>query len=241
MNRHIVLVLCCLSLESVQAGGVARLTIEPGVTLITKHNAAPVTKAPAPLTRKKHHSSVIFQGLAQSCQQLGTVVAANNKKEKQQGVINLLGTMFNVAAQLAAPTTPQPNTQTATDQATQQTQQPQSTQVAPALTKLTKALLEEFETLLVKSDITLLPILATFKSLKTTEEQEAFIQGVLSLPTGAKDYLNELFTALQAYFQINVSEILDYVKESLFTALDQTDAQPTQPVEAQQEQKVHAS
>lgn len=50
--------------------------------------------------KDKQNIATIFAGLAGSCAHVGEIIAAQTDREKKQGILNLLGTIFTVAAQL---------------------------------------------------------------------------------------------------------------------------------------------
>lgn len=203
---------------------------------ITNINAnAPTSEV---INKKHNHATpIILQGLAQTCSNVGTVVAAENKKEKQQGVLNVLGTLFSVAAQLSAQNN---NQQTQV----QQQQQPQLQQVgqtgaatqqqvdpnfAKKMCQVTCDLLNELEAeTFYKSTSELPTTLAWIKSMETQEEKEDVVTLLLSSAGHAKQYLQDLFTAASTYLYNKFGQVA--LAMQAFVGYQQTQQAPQAPV-----------
>jgi len=171
--------------------------------------------------RKSNNAAVILQGIAQSCTQLGTVVAAENDKAKQQGILNIMGTVFNVAAQLAYH---QPKESVQVAQSAQQAQATAVSQqtkaiLAGQLAQITHVLLKELDKPQCKSVKNLSPLLTFLKDVPTQQEQELLISVVLSINSVALPYIQQLFQALQAYVDNNFSGLITEMQNQMIESV----------------------
>lgn len=193
----------------------------PNVKIVTISNDTPPENQVQ--TRKKHTAvPILLQGLAQSCNNLGTVVVANNQKEKQQGILNILGTVFNTAAQLSTPqnnqttqiivVAPQPNTQQPSNNVQPQpTPEPLPTKLA----YLTDLLITELKATPLKDQSQLPPTLALINGLDSTEKKLSAINLLLSSQQTAQQYLSELFTLVGTYINEHIPELMLAIKEQI--------------------------
>lgn len=85
----------------------AQVTFGPGVLLVcdgtTIETFDPAELLSEDATRgkkEKQNIATVFAGLAGSCAHVSEIVAAQSDREKKQGILNLIGTIFSVAAQL---------------------------------------------------------------------------------------------------------------------------------------------
>lgn len=195
-----------------------------------------------PLTRKhKNTVTVLLNGLAQSCVFLGNIFSANNTQEKQQGMLNVAGTVLAVAAQLA-----ERHEKIATHQATLATEQQATStpaleqqavlaeeqQLAPAtkmhidtsqedvelvlrLAALTICLITEAENHQLKDPVQLPPMLSLIRSMPTQAERHELIKIMLSSSSHAIQYLTELFTTLHHYVQAKGSQFAELIRDQI--------------------------
>lgn len=207
------------SVISPTAHSMAIINIEPETNVFVQpqefHNDDLNKKT---LTRKKQTAATLFGGLAQASAQLTQVLTTENKKEKQQAILNLINTAFNTAAQLAA-TTQNQLTQQASDSSVNTQQQPQqgtetNQQLATKLTDLSNILIHEIETPGTKEAQTQLPItLELLKNIQTDAERNLLISSYLSSPNTAKQFIDELFGTIQTYIQKELTLIFDAIKK----------------------------
>ena len=160
-------------------------------------------------TRKKNTATIIFQGLAQSCVHAGQIVVAEEQKEKQQGVLNVLGTFFNVASQLAAPT------KSETESISMEEQQETIQKATKQLTQLTRTLLDALKQESQKSIVPLPPTLNFINALPSLALQEEQIANILSSSPHSRNYLEELFSTLQSYLAQYLPQLIQSFKESI--------------------------
>lgn len=138
----------------------------------------------------KQTVSVIFQGLSQSCAQLGQVVAAQTEQEKQQGALNIMSTVFGVVAALSA----QPKNQN-----------PLPDHVTVKLADLTTLLVDELDK--SPSRAPLSDLLALIKKLPMQADRRAMVKIILS-SVHAEQFLRQLCTALQDYLVHHMPDLL---------------------------------
>ncbi len=181
------------------------------------------------LTRKKNNNaSLVLQGLAQSCTHLGTVIAADNKKEKQQGLLNILGTVLGTAAGLSAhnnaqqvvqqqPVAVQQGEQPLTP--AQPVQQQKNNQLATKLVDITTALLNEVDNEFEFGTRALPSMLSLIKEMRTQEEKEHLIASLLTSPAATRQFMDELFVTIMGYVQDVMPMVMDDIKEDFIKAL----------------------
>jgi hypothetical protein len=199
------------------------LYISPETTFIVKSQSNDLQ------TRKKHFGvSNLLNGLAQTCNQTGQLIVAEDKKQKQQAALNILGTALSTAANVITP--PQGQPQQNQPQPEQQTaQQPDNSQLATKLAVLAEALLHEHETEPVKG-IEQLPLtMSLIKSLKNMAQKEAFIEQLLSSPTTAKQFIKDLFDMLELYAKQNLPALIDFIQENILQELAKPNTPTTEP------------
>jgi hypothetical protein len=236
MKKLGMIVAGALCVSSIHAG---EFIIGSGLTISMGSDGITITAPPADeiedadvLTRKKNNNAaMVLQGLAQSCAHLGTVVAANNQKEKQQGILNILGTILGTAAQLSAHnqgtdqqqpvtvqivqpvTTPQP--------IQQQEQQSQTNQLTTKVIDITVALLDEVERDDAQCLRALPTMLSLVKTMRTYEEKERLISALLTSPEATRQFMDELFTAIIGYVHEALPVVMEDIKEDFVKALAQ--------------------
>jgi len=74
---------------------------EPLLTMNADQLNALLGEENADMLTRKFGKKLFFAGLAQACGDVGQIVSAKNKKEKQQGMLSLFGTCFQVASELS--------------------------------------------------------------------------------------------------------------------------------------------
>ena len=175
----------------------------------------PETDAPE---NRKFSTATLFQGLAHSCQQLGNVAGAQTQQEKQQATCNLVASVFQIAANVAAPSPqhqpPQPPQQNQSSQATKGDPfDPSLRTTTKTLTfALLKAMTYQEPTKFAYPRTTYLTVL---NHLQTHEEQEALIDQLLTTQETAPYFLQELFSALHSYLKTELGLFLSTIYEAL--------------------------
>jgi hypothetical protein len=157
------------------------------------------------LTRKKNASlAIILHGLAQSCSQVSDILTANDQQAKQQGVLNVIGTVLATVAQLTEPHT---------------TKAPELERASANLATLSTALFEEVDQEQRTAIARTSPLLAQLMVLQP-QEREAFTRTLIASPTRKSKFFDELFDFLASYLVKNIPHITECIKKHLIYRLD---------------------
>ncbi|MFA6262880.1 MAG: hypothetical protein WCW33_04935 [Candidatus Babeliales bacterium] len=157
------------------------------------------------LTRKKNASlAIILQGLAQSCSQVSDILTANDPQIKQQGVLNVIGTVLVTVAQLTEPHT---------------TKAPELDHASATLATLSTVLFEEIDQE-QRADIAKTSPLLTQLMVLQPQEREAFTRTLIASPIRKSKFFDELFDFLASYLVKNIPHITECIKKHLIYRLD---------------------
>lgn len=196
------------------------------------------------LTRKigKNTAAILLYGLAESCAHIGNIFCSSNTESKKQGMLNVAGTVLNVAAQLAEHR-PKPASQPQAQQEAATPELEPATEVATIqdldkdelttrLADLSSYLIIETENPELNQVIQLPENLAIVRSIPTQEKRQEYIASMLASSAMAKQYLTELFTTLHLYAREKGSLFADLVRENVSYYLS-TQAVAAQAAETQ--------
>jgi len=183
--------------------GVATLQAEEPCLTFVVHSPNTNTRATAPSKKNNQNTTILLQALAQSCNQLGQVINAPTQTERQQGILNLIGTVLATAAELS-------NKNNKNDQ---KSTKEMEAQLPGKLTRITDLLLSEYTRMPIKE-----PLPATLTLLNSIPDQaqrEALVSIFLTNPNTRNQYLDDLFNILTTYVLQAVPNIMQHVKEMI--------------------------
>lgn len=183
-----------------------------GLIITPLRSAEPETEL---LTRKKHHSlSIVLLGLAQSCNQVSELLTAEDQAAKQQGLLNVIGTVLATAAQLSIPQNKASNSPMGP-----QTKFPLHDQTPTDLTHLCSLLFEEID----QEELTALtqtsPILTELMTADTSINREELTRTFMASPTKANQFIDELFALLTIYLTKKIPLLTEHLKQNVLNHL----------------------
>lgn len=178
------------------------------------------------LTRGKISAASIFKGLAQICISLGQLFASQKNKNKKENIIELLGTIFTVAADITGPSHSQ---QSSVSQPLQQLQTPpmsmltqeQKDELTTKIIQTTDALFELLDCCNIKKLRSLPKLLASVKSHKNQADRHTAIKTLLTAKEKNKTqkFIQELFSVINECFKACTEEITECFKQIYSTAV----------------------
>jgi hypothetical protein len=183
-----------------------------GLIITPLRSAEPETEL---LTRKKHHSlSIVLLGLAQSCNQVSELLTAEDQAAKQQGLLNVIGTVLATAAQLSIPQNKASNSPMSP-----QTKLPLHDQTPTDLTHLCSLLFEEID----QEELTALaqtsPILTELMTAETSINREELTRTFMASPAKANQFIDELFALLTIYLTKKIPLLTERLKQNVLNHL----------------------
>ncbi len=167
------------------------------------------------LTRKKHHSlSIVLLGLAQSCNQVSELLTAEDQAAKQQGLLNVIGTVLATAAQLSVSHKPAHTSNTSN-----QTKQPTNDQTPADLTHLCALLFEEMDQEELAKLAQQSPLLTELMATNTSLNRDELTRTFMASPTKANQFIDELFALLNVYLAKKIPLLTERLKQNVINNL----------------------
>jgi hypothetical protein len=187
-------------------------TILVGLIIAPVRSEEPETEL---LTRKKNHSlSIVLLGLAQSCNQVSELLTAEDQAAKQQGLLNVIGTVLATAAQLSIPQNKKSNSPTGN-----QTKQPLHDQTPADLTHLCALLFEEIDQEELAKLAQQSPLLTELMATDTSLNREELTRTFMASPAKANQFIDELFALLTIYLTKKIPLLTERLKQNVINHL----------------------
>ena len=159
--------------------------------------------------KEKQNMVTIFAGLAGSCAHVSEIVAAQTDREKKQGILNLMGTIFTVAAQLIGSSH---RVYSSEDDARLLIQM-SANQGAAAIT------LRFFDVLALESDPSIFindnEVLSELFALETDEQRICLIQSIMDNEQQAYQFWHSLAGTLQDYISYYIESTLNVFNQAI--------------------------
>ncbi|MFA6527372.1 MAG: hypothetical protein WCT20_03040 [Candidatus Babeliales bacterium] len=204
------------SLVKEQQTTTPQVTFGPGVLLVcdgTKMETFDATQTSSEDATRgekgKQNIVTIFTGLAGSCVHVSEIVAAQTDREKNQGILNLMGTIFTVAAQLIGSSH---RVYSSEDDARLLIQM-SANQGAAAIT------LRFFDVLALEKDPTVFisdnEILTKLFALETDEQRICLIQSIMDNEQRAYQFWHALAGTLQDYISYYIESTLNVFNQAI--------------------------
>lgn len=181
------------------------------VELVQKISDPECVQETTPTRAKKQTVASIFSGLAQSCTHLGQIVTAQNEEDKKQGMINLLGTVFSVAAEVSGPSS---NSQNTSNKPTIIIQE-HNDQLTTKIIELTQAVFRVLDLSVYRSSQPLEPLLSFVKAQRNEADRRMAIQTLMAATSKSQEFLQELFSTAYASLKDGSADIAEHFKQIL--------------------------
>jgi hypothetical protein len=209
--RTLGLLAASTTLLSPTLKSMAIITIEPETSVFVQRQE-PIKKTSdttyLAMTSKK--PMALFSGLAQASAQLGQVLTTNNKKEKQQGILNLISTAFSTAAQMVGPEQNQQNNNQEVPLNNQ------NTHAIAQLVELSNLLINEIQKPTTKGPLLQLPrTLELIKNQTSNDDKNAIVEAYLLFPETAELFISDLINTLQTYIQNELNTLFADLKKDI--------------------------
>jgi hypothetical protein len=175
------------------------------IVCLTFASVVATVSEPEPLTRKKHANlSIILNGLAQTCAQVGQLLTEDNQEAKQLGILTVISTALATVAQLTEHHT--------------NTKAPDYVPASSNLATLSTLLFEEVdqEQLIILPHTS--PLLAQLMRLHI-DERETLTRSFITSPDKKSQFLDELFALLTSYLMKKIPLITERIKQHLLHRL----------------------
>jgi|GEM_PF-3863402 len=144
---------------------------------------------------RKISAHSLFNGIAQSCANLGNVIGAESPQEQQAAAIGLVGSVFNMAALLSKKEKPKQNSQ--------------KSDFTEKITNLTCDLLDALRTNPMRPlFITENSVLFQIDQLKNRDDKQTVIRQCLQSKDLAQPFLQELFNVVSKFVSTQLSKTL---------------------------------
>lgn len=161
---------------------------------------------------KRIRPDEILEGVAQACLHAGCIAGAPTKREQKQAMCNLVGSIFNLAAQITK----------------RENKSPQEHHRSIKL--VTHYILHHTEQGQIRSELLCgKPYLTTIKSLEKISDRDEVINQILKEPQDCQAFLEELFTTVKSYLTANGTTLYQALDEAFSTLIEQADCTHRSP------------